>query len=160
MEKTLDTELAALRPKVLSLTARFFRASRMEGDPEDIVQDVMLRLWKALREGQAIRNPEAWAVTATKNACVSALRKSHNNKLYPLFESLPDSSGASRRMEEAETNVRFNKILEQLPVKTRQLLKLRASGMSLDEIAAATGRPKGSIKSSISAARKELMKTL
>ena len=160
MEKTLDTELAALRPKVLSLTARFFRASGMQGDPEDIVQDVLLRLWTALRDGQAIRNPEAWAVTATKNACVSALRKSHNNKLYPLFESLPDSSGASERMEEAEASVRINKLLEQLPVKTRQLLKLRGSGMSLDEIAAATGRPKGSIKSSISAARKVLLKTL
>ena len=160
MDKTFDTQLAVLRPKVLAQTARFFRASRMEGEPEDIVQEVLLRLWTALRDGKVIGNPEAWAVTATKNACVSALRKSRNNKLFPLFDSLPDPSGASRRMEEAEANMRFNQLLEQMPVGTRRLLMLRASGMSLDEIAAATGRPKGSIKSSIAAARKVLLKTL
>lgn len=37
---------------------------------------------------------------------------------------------------------------------------MRADGMSLDEIAAATGRSKGSVKTSISTARKQMLEAL
>ena len=45
MEKTLEIELTEIRPKVLATALKFFRASRLDGDPEDVVQDVLLRLW-------------------------------------------------------------------------------------------------------------------
>ena len=160
MEKKIETELSSARPKVLALTERFFRASKMQGDPEDIVQDVLLRLWAALHGGQEIRSVEAWAVACTKNACVSALRKSRTHKFLPLFDTLPYNDSASAPLEAAEAGARLNGLLESIPAGTRQLLRLRAAGMSLDEIAAATGRPKGSVKSSISAARKVIMKNL
>lgn len=63
-------------------------------------------------------------------------------------------------MEEADAAATAIRALALLPEGTRYLLKLRARGLSLDEMAAITGRPKGSIKSTLSAARKELMKTL
>ena len=47
MDKTLEIELAQIRPKVLSTAQRFFRVSGLDGDPEDGVQDVLLRLWEA-----------------------------------------------------------------------------------------------------------------
>lgn len=160
MEKTIETELSSARAKVLVLTERFFRASKMQGDPEDVVQDVLLRLWTALHDRQEIRSVEAWTVACTKNACISALRKSRANKLLPLFDTLPYHETASSPLEAAEAGSRLKGILDSIPAGTRQLLRLRAAGMSLDEIAAATGRPKGSIKSSISAVRKEIMKNL
>ena len=95
MDTKFEKELAAIRPKVLAMTERFFRASRMQGDPEDIVQDVLLRLWTALREGTDIRNAEAWAVRCTKNACISALRKVGGSRHYPLFETIMDTASAS-----------------------------------------------------------------
>ena len=160
MDTKFEKELAAIRPKVLAMTERFFRASRMQGDPEDIVQDVLLRLWTALRDGTDIRNAEAWAVRCTKNACISALRKAGGSRHYPLFETIMDTASASAGLDLAETEARLGRSLERLPAETRHLLRLRAGGLSLDEIAVVTGRPKGSIKTSISAARKELMKTL
>ena len=45
MEKTLEIELTEIRPKVLATALKFFRVSRLDGDPEDVVQDVLLRLW-------------------------------------------------------------------------------------------------------------------
>ena len=63
-------------------------------------------------------------------------------------------------MEEKEVEASVTKALERIPSATLYLLRLRAKGLSLDEIAAVTGRPKGSIKSSISTARKEIMKTI
>ncbi len=51
MDKTLEIELTEIRPKVLATALKFFRASRLDGDPEDVVQDVLLRLWVARRDG-------------------------------------------------------------------------------------------------------------
>ncbi|MBQ9396124.1 MAG: hypothetical protein IJU23_11520, partial [Proteobacteria bacterium] len=63
MEKPLEIELAEIRPKVLATAQKFFRTSRLDGDPEDVVQDVLLRLYVAKRDGVEIHNVEAWAVT-------------------------------------------------------------------------------------------------
>ena len=64
------------------------------------------------------------------------------------------------RIELSEAERLAIRAFDSLPPGTRRLLQLKATGLSLDEIAAITGRPKGSIKSSISAARKEMIKTL
>jgi DNA-directed RNA polymerase specialized sigma24 family protein len=75
MDKTLEIELTEIRPKVLATALKFSRASRLDGDPEDVVQDVLLRLWVARRDGVQIRSAEAWAVSTTKNSCISLWRK-------------------------------------------------------------------------------------
>ena len=71
MDKTFEIELAEVRPKVLATARKFFRVSRLDGDPEDVVQDVLLRLWVARRDGVQIRSAEAWAVSTTQNSCIS-----------------------------------------------------------------------------------------
>ena len=63
MDKTLEIELTEIMPKVLATALRFFRASRLDGDPEDVVQDVLLRLWVARRDGVQIRSAEACGKT-------------------------------------------------------------------------------------------------
>ena len=160
MDKTLEIELTAVRPKVLAIARKFFRASRLDGDPEDVVQDVLLRLWMARRDGGQIRNVEAWAISITKNSCISLWRKKGPVRSEKFPEGLPDGDDASALIEQSEAERMANMALERLPTGTRRLLELRATGLSLDEIAAMTGRTKGGVKSSISAARQELMKTL
>jgi hypothetical protein len=44
MVKTLEKELVKIRPKTLATAKKFFQASRLDGDPEDVAQDVLLRL--------------------------------------------------------------------------------------------------------------------
>lgn len=160
MDKGLEIELAAVRPRVLALVRKFFRASGLGSDPEDVVQDVLLRLWEARRKGADIRNVEAWVITTTKNCCISLWRKSRKGVVLPLREDLPARDSASGTVEQSEAKAALSQAWEKIPLTTRHLLKLRARGLSLDELAAVTGRPKGSVKSSISAARKTLMKTL
>ena len=159
MDKTLEIELAQIRPKVLSTAQRFFRVTGLDGDPEDVVQDVLLRLWEARRDGTQIRSAEAWAISTTKNCCISLWRKKDpvRSGVYPQW--LSDDKDASTLIEQSEAERIAVKALERLPAGTRRLLQLRATGLSLDEIAAITGRTKGGVKSSISAARQELMKS-
>ncbi|MBQ6254078.1 MAG: sigma-70 family RNA polymerase sigma factor [Bacteroidales bacterium] len=157
MDERIEIELEAARPKVLALARKFFRATRLDGDPEDVAQDVLLRLLEARRRGDPVRNAEAWAVTTTKNLCVSIWRKARKGQPLPLREDLLSDNNPSSRLEESEAGALVAKALVNIPGRTRYLLRLRASGLSLDEIAAVTGRPKGSVKTSISKARKELM---
>ena len=159
MDKTLEIELAQIRPKVLSTAQRFFRVTGLDGDPEDVVQDVLLRLWVARRDGVQIRSVEAWAVSTTKNTCITLWRKKGPVRSGVFPESLSDGKDASSLIEQSEAETMADQALEQLPAGTRRLLQLRATGLSLDEIAAITGRTKGGVKTSISAARQELMKT-
>ena len=160
MDEWLEIELAEVRPKVLALARRFFRATGMSADPEDVAQDVLLRLWEARHRNAGIQNLEAWAVTVTKNCCVSLWRKIRKGAPLPLLDENVAGYTPSGSMEEAEARENAAKALEKIPAATRHLLQLRARGLSLDEMAAVTGRPKGSVKSSISAARKQLMKTI
>lgn len=159
MEISVEIEFAEVRPRVLAMARRFFRASGLDGDPEDVVQDVLLRLWEARRGGAQIRSAEAWAVATTKNCCISRWRKRGLARSGVFPEWLPDGEDASTRIERSEAESMADKALERIPAGTRRLLQLRAAGLSLDEIAAMTGRSKGSVKSSISAARKEWMRT-
>ena len=80
--------------------------------------------------------------------------------MLPLCDEFVASHSAAGRIEEEEAVASVSKALETIPSATLFLLRLRAKGLSLDEMAAVTGRPKGSIKSSISAARKQIMKTI
>ena len=160
MDERLEIELAAARPRVLSLSRKFFRASGLEADPEDVVQEVLLRLWETRRKGADIQNVEAWTIATAKNCCVSLWRRSRKGINLPLKDEFIADSSPSARIEEIEAEAAVARALEKIPKATRILLRLRARGLSLDEIAAVTGRPKGSVKSSISAARKELMKTI
>ena len=160
MDKTLEIELAQIRPKVLSTAQRFFRVSGLDGDPEDVVQDVLLRLWEARCRGDEIRNAEAWSIAITKNCCVSLWRKARKETILPLRDDLVPGYAAAGRIEKEEAEASVSKALERIPSATLYLLRLRAKGLSLDEIAAVTGRPKSSIKSSISTARKEIMRTI
>ncbi len=162
MEKTFEIELSEVRPKVVALARKFCRASALTADPEDIAQDVLLRLWTSLKGGSPIQNIEAWAVTATKNACISEWRKKSIQAVSGLSikGSLHAADNASAKIEESEYQKRARKILESFSVGTQKLLKMKAEGMSLDEIAAATGRSKGSVKTSISTARKQMLEAL
>lgn len=159
MDNTIEIELSEIRPKVLAVARRFFRSSGLEGDPEDVAQDVLLRFWEARREQVRIRDPKAWAVTTARNLCVSLWRRRGRAGGRVVPEWLADNEDASARVELSEAETMAEKALGRIPAGTRLLLRLRATGLSLDEIAAITGRPKGSVKSSISAARKEMMKS-
>lgn len=160
MEEGLEIELTQVRPKVLALARKFFRASGLDVDPEDVAQDVLLRLWEARRDGATIRSAEAWSVATTRNCCVSLWRKSRAVKLAQMPESLPAQEDASQRLVLSEAELLARRALERFSAGTRRLLELRATGLSLDELSALTGRSKGSIKSSISQARKEMIKAM
>ena len=94
----------------------------------------------------------------TKNICVSLYRKQkiHGSRSLEGIDAGTVSEGTGA----TDLEILIQTTMDSIPKGTRMLLRMKASGMSLDGIAAATGRPKTSIKSSISAAKKTIEEKL
>ena len=150
-----------IRGKLTALAQRFNRASGMEAGAEDIVQDALIALWQLSQKDYPIRDAEALAVRITKNCCVSRYRKQHI-----LFEpvagmSIAGDLRASAGTEEKDIETVRAILHRELSESQRQLLYLRNEcGLTLDEMAKVTGRPKASIKVAISTARKAMLDKL
>ena len=68
------TSVCTLREKLL---AQARRLTGSEEDAEDIVQEVLLRLWSKRTELDRCASIEAFATTATRNACIDWMRTRH-----------------------------------------------------------------------------------
>lgn len=147
-----------IRGRLTALARRFNRAAGLETEAEDIVQDALLTLWQLSEKGYPVRDAEALAVKLTKTRCVERYRRQHI-RFEPLADQ-PVPGGFSATADTDETDIRTIRgiVQKDLTDSQRNLLNLRnEQGLSLDEIAAATGRPKGSIKVALSTARKKMM---
>lgn len=147
-----------IRGRLITLARRFNRAAGWDGETEDIVQDALVTLWQLSQKDYPIRDAEALAVKITKTCCVERYRRRHI-----LFEpiadrTLPGSDSATTGTDRMDLETIRSMVQRGLTESQRKLLALRhENGLSLDEIAAVTGRPKGSIKVSLSTARKSMM---
>lgn len=150
-----------IRGKLTALAQRFSRASGMEAGAEDIVQEALIALWQLSQKGYPIRDAEALAVRITKNSCVDRYRKQHI-RFEPVTDMpIAGDLRATAGMEEKDIETIRAILHRELSDSQRQLLYLRNEcGLTLDEIAKVTGRPKGSIKVAISTARKAMLDKL
>ena len=147
-----------IRGKLIALARRFSRATGWQGESEDIVQDALVTLWQLAKEGYPIRNAEALAVKIMKTRCVERYRRQHL-RLEPIGDrSVAGGEPATLGTERMDLETIRGIVQKGLTDSQRQLLELRhEDGLSLDEIAALTGRPKASLKVSLSTARKRMM---
>ena len=147
-----------IRGRLTALARRFNRASGMDIEAEDIVQDALVTLWQLAEKGYPVRDAEALAVKLTKTRCVERYRRQHI-RFEPLSDQ-PVPGGFSATSDTDENDIRTIRgfVQRNLTDSQRNLLNLRnEQGLSLDEIAVATGRPKGSVKVALSTARKKML---
>ena len=147
-----------IRGRLTTLARRFNRASGMDEEAEDIVQDALVTLWQLSEKGYPVRDAEALAVKLTKTRCVERYRRQHI-RFEPLSDQpVPGGYSATSDTDEKDIDTIRGFVQRNLTDSQRNLVALRNEhGLSLDEIAAATGRPKGSIKVALSTARKKMM---
>ena len=150
-----------IRGKLIALVRRFNRVVGRMGEAEDIVQDALVTLWQLSQKGYPIRDAEGLAVKITKARCVERYRRQHIRYEPIENQSFAGSDSAAAGAERMDIETIRGIVEKELTVSERELLTLRqGEGMSLDEIAAVTGRPKPSIKVSLSTARRKMMDKL
>ena len=149
-----------MRDKLYRYALRFVRESEAA---EDVVQDVMVKLWQKREETDAIENLEAWLMVLTKNRALDVLRKVKDNQVsmdeaYHLSDNAPV---ADKQLENADLMVQLDQCLTQLSEKQRTVFHLREiEQMTYEEIAQMTGHTLEDVKVSLFRARKHIQRML
>jgi RNA polymerase sigma-70 factor (ECF subfamily) len=141
-----------------------FSMLRNETQAEDITQDVLLRVWKALPGYHGGASLSTWIYTITRNTCFTELKKRAARPTVSLQEpglegaldNLPalQSSGPS-----AGLTMDVNELLNQLPEKYQQVITLfYFEAKSYEEVGALLGLPLGTVKTLLYRGKKELLK--
>ena len=149
-----------MRDKLYRYALRFMKDGE---SAEDVVQDVMYKLWQKRQEADEIENLEAWLMVLTRNRSLDILRKVKNNEVdineaYSVsdMEPIPD-----KLMEGADLMTQLNSCLDQLPEKQRTVFHLREiEQMTYEEITVMTGFNLDDVKVSLFRARKHLQRML
>jgi len=129
------------------------RVLREPGLAEDVMQEVLLQVWKRPQSFQAQRgNLAAWLTVVARNRAIDVLRKrSPVNQLTPLDElHLPDPRDMALEREHDWMINKVRSVLETLPAEQQGPLELAYfGGLSHTEIAERTGSPLGTVKTRI-----------
>ncbi len=182
-ESYSDEELCALSQQGQAtaeeeLVNRYHRSVRMisrpyflaGGDTEDLIQEAMVGLLKAIREFDPSRKVSfsAFAEVCIRNRIRSAITSAARDKHAPLNDSVPlDSSlplctddpedGFISREAEAERLDRLKNLLSPLE---RDILELFLRGLSYREIGVQVRRPVKSVDNAVQRIRRKVAGTL
>jgi RNA polymerase sigma-70 factor (ECF subfamily) len=137
-------------------------------DAEDVFQDVAIRVWKHLGERPRLRDDRAWLLTIAYRAYLDHQARRPPAPM-PLFDDDDDDSlgrtGVDRDpdalAERAERARLVNEAVAGLSPLLREIVVLHyTGGLSLRQVAAATGASIGTVKSRLNAGLEQLRRRL
>ena len=132
-------------------------------EAEDVVQEVLVKIWKKEKELEHIENFEAWCMTVTKNLSLDKLRKV-KKRVEPVenFHHITDDSLSPYQETRRKEVYRIIKeTMLSLSADQSQVLHLRdVEGYTYKEIAEITGFSIDKIKVYLHRARINLRKAL
>ena len=151
-------ELEIFKQKVAPLREKLYQQSfkkvRNSYDAEDIVQEVMLRLWEKRCEA---KNIEAYAATMVKNASINKVRdRKPTSEILLNFVQEMDKN-PDKRLENKDSIEFVQKIIENLPYLQKTIIRMRdIEGYQLEEIAEIIGCETSAVRVNLSRARKKV----
>lgn len=138
-------ESGSVQPTLISIARRYLHNKE---DAEDIVQDVLVKLW-GMRD-ELHRPMTAFASVLTRNHCIDHIRR------HPVLLELNAVKGeeTAPANSQGEMIERMMKVMEHLPPKQQLILRLRhMNGMSFAEISQLTGDSEVNIRQILCRAR-------
>lgn len=144
-----QSEAERLMPRLKAAAQRYMSDS---ASADDVVQDVLMRLWE-LRDD--LRLPfDALALTLTRNMCVSALRHKHNTVALEGHDA-EDVPSDDSRVELMTRLIGRLKPMQQLVIRLRHI-----SGEEMSDIAEMTGMSEPAVRKCLSRGRIALRKLM
>ncbi len=138
--------------------------SRSPTEADDIVQDAMLRAFRAF-DGFRGGDVKPWLLAIVRNCHLTAVGERHRRKAVPipdaeardemsLVSDVPDAESAAITADHAR---KLDHLIAQLAPEYREVLVLREmEDMSYRDIASVTGAPIGTVMSRLARARAAL----
>jgi RNA polymerase sigma-70 factor (ECF subfamily) len=160
------------REALTHLDAVYRTALRLSGDPsdaEDLVQETMLKAYRAWDQYERGTNAKAWLLTILRNTYINTYRRAKARPVmvdvneiepYTVFRNVrsadPEAAFFSQIVDD-----RVTAAIATLPDEFREVLVLSdTEDLSYAEIAATVGIPVGTVKSRLFRARQLLQKQL
>ena len=147
------------RPRIWSTASRF---ARSRPELEDLVQDLLVKIWKGLPSYRSDAPFEHWVMTVTVRGCYDFLRKNRRRRETETLidpqnspEAVDTDSGRASAQHEAWETVQL--LLDRLDAKDRTvitLLDLEERGVR--ETAKLTGWSESNVKVRAHRARKKM----
>jgi RNA polymerase sigma-70 factor (ECF subfamily) len=158
--KEFTYQLVGLKDKLFRFSARIVGDDEMA---EDVVQDVVIKMWDKREDRDEYQNLEAYCMRMTKNLSIDKTRaKSFQNvSLDKAPEQIQSSHNPYQQTAENDTVSHVHQLMQALPEKQRMVMQLRdIEGMEYKEIAEALELPLNQIKVNLFRARKSIRKQL
>ncbi|MCH4156563.1 MAG: RNA polymerase sigma factor [Muribaculaceae bacterium] len=154
----MDSE--SFKTRLLPFYKKLYRiAVRIVGDEaEDMVQEAYMKLWDKRKELENIDNDEAFCIQVLKNVCLDHLRSRHEAEKVSAEEvEIESETSTANKVESHDDLMKVLEIMEHLPPKQREALRLRSiADCSMEEIEKAMGLSNINIRTLLSRARKQL----
>ena len=122
-------------------------------DAEDVVQDVLLRVWARRAQTLPASSVRAYLYRAVRNRALNALRNARQNVELP--STYQGASVPSHDLQLRELARDFRAAMEELPPRQQEAYRLsRLYGLTYEEISEVMGTSVNTVRSQISAALK------
>jgi RNA polymerase sigma-70 factor (ECF subfamily) len=157
--ETFKIEVLPLKNKLYRFAYRLLNNNM---DSEDMVQDVLLKLWARRERLGEYNNVEAFAMVVMKNMCLDKL-KAKGYRTDELSEWKNDSGGHSPHtsLEIMDTTEKVKTIIDNLPEHQKMIIHLRdIEECEFEEIAEIMQMSLNTIRVNLSRARKKVRETL
>jgi RNA polymerase sigma-70 factor (ECF subfamily) len=150
-----EMKIKAIRAKLLRVAARQLSCKE---EVEDLVQESLLRLWRAQERWADYQNFEAVAMRTLKNLITDRYRKP-----MPLYEELEQYNwqshepNAQQQLEARESRKQLINIIQQLPYLQQLIVTMKdLEDYETEEIAKITQSSVESVRMNLSRARKKI----
>lgn len=147
-----------VRPRIMGVAMGYIHNKE---DLEDVVQEIMLRLW--LHHEQIESNIEGLAVQATRNYCISMWRKQRLRETVGIegLRGVEDDVGADSHLMAADKERLLDAAISKLSRGEQRIIRLiQQDNIEAPEISTITGLKLHSIQTIISSARRKLLNLL
>lgn len=130
---------------------------------EDVVQEIMIKVWKNKEKIGQIQNPEGWIMVMTRNLSIDKIRSKHNQtgSIDHAYGIKTNDAQPDRQAETSDMMNRLNAAVQTLPEKQKIIFHLRdIEGLTYKEISATMEISLDEVKVNLHRARQKLRKQL
>jgi RNA polymerase sigma-70 factor (ECF subfamily) len=150
--RALETLYLAYHRRLARFLSRFTR--RYES-VEEVINDTFLAVWQNAAEFRQASQVSTWIFGIAYRTALNSVRRQRHHWAAVTLDNRPEPSADPT--QEAEMRDWVAHALDRLPLEQRMSLELAYHlGYSMEEIAATTGEPVGTIKARLFHAREKL----